>query len=138
MKIIIGLTKTFRMGWKGSTIDYVPSMDGYHDEAVQDILVIEVESPDLDTQVVGEAYYCATNAPEEVVNRDPIAKALLAELRRKQAAGELTHRVSMDVGDTIQIGDDGPKYVVAPMGFELHTPGQVTCGRGPFPGGTSS
>lgn len=128
MKIEIGFTKTFRQGWKGSTTDYVPSMDGYHDDAEQDMFVMEVESPPMDPTVVGEAFYKATNAPEEVIRGDRVASAIFDELMKRQAAGTIgKHRHSMDVGDTVQI-DGGPKFVVAPFGFEQHTPGQVTCG----------
>jgi hypothetical protein len=135
MKIQIGFTKTFREGWKGSTIDYVPSMDGYHDGAEQDVLTFEIDvetrypEADWKSVEVGEAFFTATNAPEEVVARFPLAQAIVDVVKPMAERGEIQHRLSLSVGDTIQV-NDGPLFVVAPFGFEQHKPGQVTCGRG--------
>lgn len=117
MKITIGLTRTDREA------NYVPSMDGYRKGAAQDVVVLEVEAepryPEGEWQAVevGEAYFTATNAPEEVVLASPLATAVYRALIAKLRAEHLTHRLSMSVGDTVQV-DDGPVLVVKSFGFE--------------------
>jgi hypothetical protein len=108
VKITIGLTRTDRAA------DYVPAMDGYRPGAAQDLFVIEVESPAIDPAVIGEAFFVATNAPKEVVDGDRLASALYREITRKLP---IAHRLTLSVGDTVQV-DDGPVFVVAPVGFE--------------------
>lgn len=120
MKITIGLTRTDR------DADYVPAMDGYRPDAPQDVVVLEVAAElsaysgeeGWETIEAGEAYFTATNAPREVIERHRLALAVyreLAEEMRRQ--GGVKHRLSMSVGDTIQV-DDGDLYEVKPFGWE--------------------
>jgi len=114
VKITIGLTKTDRAA------DYVPSMDGYRPGAEQDVVVLEIDAvptqPDGGWRAleVGEAYFMATNAPEEVVKGSPLALAIYTALVERTAPA---HRLSMSVGDTVQV-DDGPVLVCASFGWE--------------------
>jgi len=116
MKITIGLTKTDRAA------DYVPAMDGYREGAAQDVVLLEVEAPTKheggwQAVEVGEAYFTATNAPQEVIEADPLALAVYRELAEEvRRQGKVPHRLSMSVGDTVQV-DDGPRLAVASFGF---------------------
>ena len=108
LKITIGLTRTDRQA------NYVPAMDGYRPGAKQDVIELEVEAPLAQPEggwqavEVGEAYFKATNAPQEVIEADPLALAVyraLAEKVREQ--GGVKHRLEMFVGDTVSL-DGGP------------------------------
>jgi hypothetical protein len=121
MKITIGLTRTERDNGR----DYVPAMDGYREGADQDVVVLVVDAeptqpPPAGWQAVevGEAYFKATNAPQEVVEADPLAQAIHdALMARLDELVAFTHRLSMNVGDTVQV-DDGPRVVCARFGWE--------------------
>jgi len=107
LKITIGLTRTDRQA------NYVPAMDGYRPGAKQDVIELEVEAPLAQPEggwqavEVGEAYFKATNAPKEVVEADPLAHAIFQVLVATE--GGYAHRLTMDVGDTVQV--DGGQAV---------------------------
>lgn len=122
MKLTIGFTRTDRDN------DYIPGMDGYRPGAAQDVVTLEVDAPSApdggwESVVAAEAYFVATNAPSEVVARDPLATAILHALLLADEVQSPQHRLTLDVGDTVQV-DDGPVLSVERFGFQLVTLGE--------------
>ena len=103
MKITIGLTRSDR------PVGYIPAMDGYKPGAAQDVLELEVDAPLAQPEggwqavEVGEAYFKATSAPQEVIEADPLALAILRALLELRGRGGAEHRLEMFVGDTVTV-----------------------------------
>lgn len=117
MKITIGFTRTDRPN------DYIPGMDGYRKGAAQDVVVLDLDvqsgQPEGGWQAVevAEAYFTATNAPVEVIDRDPLATAVRYAVMELVHEEGQPHRLTLDVGDTVQV-DNSPVLAVASFGFE--------------------
>lgn len=114
--IVIGLTESDRGA------NYFPAMDGWRRDARQHSVTVVVELPPTDDPMrIVEGVFIATNAPVEVTEADPFAKAILdAGLARQAQAAAIDpefrlpeddvwidHFRSLCVGDTVTVFIDG-------------------------------